>query len=271
MQEKFEIIPVDHAPLCKNDERLGKNGVCHFFPIRTKRRSEQSTSPETETLKLYYDPNSTASRIVTFLLFDQAIVFDEEILHLASGDNHRDAFVAINPGRTVPVLADGDFRLTESSAIARYLAITGARHLYPDDLRKRSRIDEAVSWFQTNFHLYHCSLWSYSHILPSMKALEPAVLATIREMGRRGSEACLTIIDNHMLADRTFVCGGEISIADYVGAANVTLGACAGQNFSRYPNIARWLQTLRRRQGWDPAYAAFEGSIAALGLKIETI
>jgi len=38
------------------------------------------------------------------------------------GEHYQPEYVAINPNRMVPVLEDGDFRLTESSAILKYLA-----------------------------------------------------------------------------------------------------------------------------------------------------
>ncbi len=39
-----------------------------------------------------------------------------------TGAHHQEPFVSINPNRLVPVLEDGDLRLTESSAILKYLA-----------------------------------------------------------------------------------------------------------------------------------------------------
>ncbi|WP_333825138.1 glutathione S-transferase family protein [Pinisolibacter sp.] len=215
-------------------------------------------------MKLYYDPVSTSSRIVTFFLHDQAIPFDEEIVSLAAGDHAAADFLALNPNGQVPVLVDDDgFRLTQSSAIIRHIAIERGLAAYPDDPRERARVDEAVSWFQTSFHVFHCALLSYTYILPQLTSLDPAVLATMRGIGRTGSDRFLRVLDRHMIGDAPFVCGETITLADYVGVANVVLGGFAGLDFAEHPNVRRWLRTLQDRPGWPLAHAGFEGALAA--------
>jgi glutathione S-transferase len=39
-----------------------------------------------------------------------------------TGEHLKEAYSTINPSRAVPVLEEGDFRLSESSAILKYLA-----------------------------------------------------------------------------------------------------------------------------------------------------
>jgi glutathione S-transferase len=215
-------------------------------------------------MKLYYDPISTSSRIVTFFLHDQAIPFDEEIVALAAGDHRTPAYLALNPDGQVPLLVGDDgFRLTQSSVIIRHLAAERGLAVYPSDPEARARVDEAISWFQTNFHVFHCALLSYTYILPSLTALDPEVLAVMRGIGRAGSDRYLKVLDTHMIGDRPFVCGSAITLADYVGVAQVLLGAFAGLDFAAFPNVRRWLQTLRERPGWPLAYAGFEGALAA--------
>jgi glutathione S-transferase len=215
-------------------------------------------------MKLYYDPVSTSSRIVTFFLHDHAIPFDEEIVSLAAGDHTAPDFLALNPNGQVPVFVDDDgFRLTQSSAIIRHIAIERGLAAYPTDRRERSRVDEAVSWFQTSFHVFHCALLSYTYILPHLTALDPAVLATMRGIGRTGSDRFLRVLDRDMIGDAPFVCGETITLADYVGVANVVLGGFAGLDFAAYPNVRRWLRTLQDRPGWPLAHAGFEGALAA--------
>ena len=49
----------------------------------------------------------------------------------------------------VPALEDGDFRLTESSAILKYLADKVGSAAYPKDLKQRARVNERMDWFNT--------------------------------------------------------------------------------------------------------------------------
>jgi len=47
---------------------------------------------------------------------------DDEVVDLLAGAHAQPGYEAIDPNRFAPVLGDGEFRLTESSAILEYLA-----------------------------------------------------------------------------------------------------------------------------------------------------
>jgi len=224
----------------------------------------KQTLHERLIMQLIYDPASTSSRIVTFFLHDHAIDFDGRIVSVMVGEQFQPDFAAINPNCEVPVLVEDDgFRLTQSAVILQYLAQQRGLDVYPSSLRERAKVDEAMSWFKTNFHIYHCALLSYTHILPTFQAMEPTLLATVRATGQGGSNKYLKVLNDHMIGSNDYVCGQRVTLADYVGAANVTLGYAAGMDFAAYPNVVRWLKTLRHHKGWAPAYFAFEGMLAA--------
>lgn len=214
-------------------------------------------------MKLYHDPISTSSRIVTFCLHDQDISFEDRQISVHAGEQFEPEFAALNPNSEVPVLVDGDFVLTQSGAILKYVAAKHGLDIYPAGLRQRARVDEDMSWFATNFHVFHCAMLSYTYIMPQLAGLDPAVLATVRAIGGQGSRKYLGVLNDHMLASTEFVRSDRITLADYVGAANVTLGDAAGIDFEEYPNVIRWLSTLRARKGWRPAFGTFEAMIAA--------
>ncbi len=69
-----------------------------------------------------------------------------------TGEHTKEPYSAINPSRLVPVLEDGDFRLTESSAILKYLADKIDSPAYPKDLRRRARVNEMMDWLNTGFY-----------------------------------------------------------------------------------------------------------------------
>ena len=103
-------------------------------------------------MKLYYHPVSTTSRPVVLFAAESGIDLDLEIVDLFTGAQYQPEFEAINPSHQVPVLEDGDFRLTESSAILKYLADKIGSPAYPKDLRKRARVNERMDWFNTGFY-----------------------------------------------------------------------------------------------------------------------
>src|SRR5215831_15684913 len=100
-------------------------------------------------MKLYYHPVSTTSRPIVLFANESGIDLDYQIVDLFTGAQYQPDYAAINPSSQVPVLEDGDFRLTESSAILKYLADKIVSPAYPTDLRKRARVNERMDWLNT--------------------------------------------------------------------------------------------------------------------------
>src|SRR5271169_119856 len=97
---------------------------------------------EEATMKLYYHPVSTTSRPVVLFAAESGIELEYQLVDLFTGAQYKPEFEAINPSHQVPVLEEGDFRLTESSAILKFLADRKGSPAYPSDPRKRARVNE---------------------------------------------------------------------------------------------------------------------------------
>src|SRR5580698_9631516 len=102
-------------------------------------------------MKLYYHPASTTSRSVQMFALDQGIALDYEIVDLFKGAQQSPEYKRVNPSSMVPTLVDGDFTLTESSAILKYLADKSNSAAYPKELKARARVNEHMDWFNANF------------------------------------------------------------------------------------------------------------------------
>src|SRR6185369_14696137 len=107
---------------------------------------------EEERMKLYYHPVSTTSRPIVLFAAESSVPLDYQVVDLFSGEQYKPEYSAVNPSHQVPVLEDGDFRLTESSAILKYLAEKTRSPAYPSDLRKRARVNERMDWLNTGFY-----------------------------------------------------------------------------------------------------------------------
>ena len=73
-------------------------------------------------MKHYMHRLSTASRPVSLFLADNNIEVEEKVVDLMTGEHLKPPYSVINPNCLVPTLEDGDFKLTESSALLKYLA-----------------------------------------------------------------------------------------------------------------------------------------------------
>src|SRR5262249_3644883 len=80
---------------------------------------------------------------------ENGIKCDEEMVDILKGAHYQEPYASLNPNRMVPMLEDGDLRLTESSVILKYLADKQDLPSYPKDLKKRAKINEVMDWLNT--------------------------------------------------------------------------------------------------------------------------
>lgn len=216
-------------------------------------------------MKLYMHPASIASRPVRLFAADNGIELDERPIDLMSGEHMRAPFSAINPNCMVPVLEDGDFRLTESSAIPKYLADKIGSPAYPQELKARAHVNEMMDWLNVNFYRDWGYGFIYPQIFPHHRRDGVALQTGTIEWGRNKSKAWLDLLDQYWLgANKRYLCGERITIADYFGSSVVTLGEVIGFDFSVYPNISRWLATIKQIPTWSKTTDAFYGMAGAM-------
>ena len=125
----------------------------------------------------------------------------------------------------VPVLEDGDFRLTECSAIIKYLADKTGSPAYPKDLKERARVHEMMDWFNSNIYKDFGYGVIYPQAFPHHKRPGDAVQAGTLEWGKQKTQSWLKILDQSLIGpDRKYLCGDRITLADYLGAEIIAAG-----------------------------------------------
>lgn len=134
-------------------------------------------------MKLYRRPVSTTSRPIVLFAAETGIHLGFQVVDLFTGAQYRPEYAAINPSCQVPMLEDGDFRLTESSAILKYLAEKSESPAYPADLRQRARVNERMDWFNTGFYRDFAYGFLYPQIFPFMRRPDDGVQAAMLALG----------------------------------------------------------------------------------------
>ncbi len=209
-------------------------------------------------MKLYYHPVSTTSRPVVLFATESGIDLEYEVVDLFTGAQYQPEYAAINPSRQVPVLEDGDFRLTESSAILKYLADKIGSPAYPKDLRQRARVNERMDWLNTGFYRDFAYGFLYPQIFPFMRRSDDRVQAGTIAWGKEKALAWLKVLDENLIGPRNgFIGGGEITLADYLGSVMALGGAAIDCKFAAYPNICRWLGNMKSLKSWSRVNEAF--------------
>ena len=105
-------------------------------------------------MQLYVDSNyvSPYAMSVFVALHEKKLPFEITCLDLSSGAASAPAYAKISLTHRVPTLVDGDFALSESSAITEYLheAYPG-QALYPTAVKARARARQVQAWLRSDF------------------------------------------------------------------------------------------------------------------------
>lgn len=216
-------------------------------------------------MKLYYHPISTTSRPIVLFAAESRIPLELQVVDLFTGEHMQPPYAALNPNKLIPTLQDGDFILTENSAILKYLADKIDSPAYPKDLQQRARVNERMDWTSTQL----CSDLVYALVYPQIfdthkRRSEEAQAATL-ERGKERAQAWLKVLDEHVLGPRNqYLCGDAITIADYHASSYVALAEVIGSDLSAYPAVKRWLGRMKALQSWRQVYEVIDGFAASL-------
>jgi len=149
-------------------------------------------------------------------------------------------FLAKHPLGSLPVLEDGDFNLSESGAIAEYVAELGANQtLIPSDIKQRALVRQWQFFADQELFIKHATAFQMlNNRLPYNKAV---VAAIVEQLNKRLSE-----LNNH-LNNQTWLVGERITIADvFVGTALQFLfpGLIDASLRQNIPNVVRFFETF---------------------------
>jgi len=216
-------------------------------------------------MRIYYHPISTTSRPLMLFAAESGLDIEFKVVDLFTGEHVQPAYASINPNHLVPVLEDGDFRLTETSAILKYLAEKTGSPAYPADLRERARINERMDWLNTQFYRDFGYGLLYPQIFPHLRRPTEEQQAGTVAWGKEKAEGWLKILDEHLIGPKNaYLCGNEITIADFLGAPYVTAGEIVRCNYARYPNITRWLGAMKALPTWTRVNKPFYDLVASV-------
>ena len=181
-------------------------------------------------MKLYYHPISTTSRPIMLFAAESGIPLEMQVVDLFTGEHVRPPYTTLNPNKLIPTLEDGDFVLTENSAILKYLADKLNSPAYPKDLQQRARVNERMDWTNTQLCIDLVYAVVYPQIFDTHKRRSDEAQAATLERGKERAQAWLEVLDKNVLGPgNKYLCGDEITIADYHAASYVALAEVIGQ------------------------------------------
>ena len=192
-------------------------------------------------MKLYFAPSTRAERTAWLL---NELGLDYELVRYKLGDKAMRSpdYLAVNPNGRVPVLDDGNVRITESTAIAQYLvAHYGAGRLAPP-------VDSPdfpvyLQWLHYAEGMLMAPIGNYgveTILLPSNRRSEEHAKRAHKLLGN-----LLKAVDTH-LADRNYL-AGEFTAADTVTGHACLISEQIGSELSELHNVTAYIERLRAR------------------------
>jgi glutathione S-transferase len=199
-------------------------------------------------MKLYEFPPTRSIR-PRWVLQELGLPFESVTIRLSDGEHRTPEFLKLNPSGKIPVLVDGDFVLSESVAIALYLAEKYAeKRLFPTELRERA---EAFRWLFFAATELEQPLWRiarHSFVYPEAQRI-PADIP----LARGEAIAAASVVDAH-LAGRSYVVGERATVVDFVMAYTLDWADTSGC-LDHAPHAASYLKRMYERPHAAPRIA----------------
>jgi glutathione S-transferase len=175
---------------------------------------------------------------------------------------HDKSFLELNPRGTVPLLIDGETRMTESAAICEYLAL---RHS-PGVLNVGA--DEADFGAYLNYlHMSDATLTFPQTLVLRYSRFEPAERLQPQVVNdySKWFLSRLRTLEPH-LATHGFLCADRFTAADVAVGYALMLAELLELHAKFTPAVTAYWQRLRTREGFTRALAAQERAAVAQGV-----
>ncbi len=197
---------------------------------------------------IYGFPQSTYVRTARLACEEKGVAYELREIEFGSPDH-----LALHPFGKIPAFEHGDFRLYETSAIARYVdqAFEGPA-LQPAGHRERARMDQWISAACDYYYQVMIRELAYPRLVVPSRGGEPDEELIAQAMPK--VEHHLGVLEK-ALADSDYLAGGECSLADLFVVPILFWVRITPEGQARigdYGAVNRWWERMAER----PSFAA---------------
>jgi glutathione S-transferase len=202
--------------------------------------STKGTNVSNPTIKIHGDLGSGSLRRVSTAARIMGVDFQRVNVDLFQGESHTPAFLKLNPHGLTPVLQDGDTIIWEASAINIYLAEKAGSPLLGRSAKERYEVLQWMFWSGEQWRVFSTLLFNERVAGRVMGQGENPVIVDLLLKNIRAAAA---VLDAH-LADRPFIVGDALTLADIDIAAPFSQASRTKPPFAEFPNLWAWQQRL---------------------------
>ena len=197
-------------------------------------------------LKFYFSGAPNPTKVALFLE-EAGIPYEAIPVDTRRGEQHKPAYLAVNPNAKVPAIVDGDVTVFDSNAILLYLAEKTGKFLPPKGDKARG---ELLSWLM----FVASGVGPYSGQLVHFKVYAPEKNEYAINRYAFETQRHFTILDAR-LAKQKYMLGDTYTIVDmdvWGWARLMPLGEPA---WSKFPNLKRLVDEISARPAAQRAVA----------------
>jgi glutathione S-transferase len=209
---------------------------------RRKMRGERMSR-----LKIYGVARTRAFRAL-WIAEELSLAYEHVPIEIGEAGARRPEFLAINPNGRLPLIADGDFVLSESLAITLYLAKKYAHGtLYPAALDAEARAWQWSFWAIAEVDR-GVNIWSLHAVrLPAAERN-----AHLRDEALKLLAAPFKVLDR-AVTENAYLLGPDFTVADLNVAA--VISRAADMDLAPWPHLKDWLTRCLERPAARKALA----------------
>jgi len=201
-------------------------------------------------MQFYFFPPSPNVRKVNAVIAHLGITdIERRVVNLAKGEHRRAEFLSINPMGKLPALVDDSgLLLWESNAICQFLCERqGDTPLYPRDSRVRADIARWMFW-EASAWAQPAAILTHENVRKPMMGIGEPDAAKVSQ-GEEQFRPLATVLNNH-LANRRFLVGDSVTLADFVVGGAVTYLERGRFPTAEFPHLRAWWTRLNQIPAW---------------------
>ena len=198
------------------------------------------------SLTLYYNPNSRA-RMIRFLLEEIGCPYELKLMDYEDGSMRSPEFLKLNPMGKIPVVTDGDVVVTDTVAIAIYLA---------DKYKSRNDLAPAIDDPKRGEYL-RWMIFQSSGIEPAMTQKGAEFEMSRVSAGWGSYDLVVDTLKQRLANAKPFLFGDQITAADVILGSMLQF-AMSFDMFPKEPEFEAYTNQLQARPAFQRVVAEIE-------------
>lgn len=184
--------------------------------------------------------------------------FDYVHVELSKGEQKTPNYLGVNPVGKVPAMDDDGFYLSESNAIARYIADKNKSDLFPQrDLQRRAIVDQWIE-FSSHHILQNMSKVLFNKFFAPVMGVDPDLQSMAD--GERFLHQYVPVVEKQ-LAAHPMLTGEKMTLADVAMIAALDPFEMIEFDLKPYPKLTAWRGKIMAQDFYQQVHSHYAADL----------